>query len=143
MRVMKRVVVVLVLAGALAAVLAVSPSLSAGSRQTQGQKPPASPLELPQEKHLRNIKQLTFGGENAEAYFSFDGKRLTFQSTQGHECDQIYTMNIDGTDRKIANTCCETARYFEKSGGTMARSGHSRTARDIGMADRTPNVRAS
>ena len=65
---------------------------------------PASPLELPQEKHLRNIKQLTFGGENAEAYFSFDGKRLTFQSTQGHECDQIYTMNIDGTDRKLVST---------------------------------------
>ena len=36
---------------------------------------------LPQERHLRNIKQLTFGGENAEAYFSFDGKRLSFQST--------------------------------------------------------------
>ena len=44
--------------------------------------------------------QLTFGGENAEAYFSFDGKRLTFQSTRGsHGCDQIYTMKIDGSDR--------------------------------------------
>lgn len=32
-----------------------------------------------QEKHLKNIKQLTFGGDNAEAYFSFDGKNLTFQ----------------------------------------------------------------
>jgi Tol biopolymer transport system component len=55
-------------------------------------------LALPQEKHLRNVKQLTFGGENAEAYFSSDGKKLIFQSTrEGHECDQIYTMNIDGS----------------------------------------------
>ena len=62
-------------------------------------------LALPQEKHLRNIQQLTFGGENAEAYFSADGKKLIFQSTRsGHECDQIYTMNIDGSDvRMVSN----------------------------------------
>ena len=64
-----------------------------------------SDLALPQEKHLRNVKQLTFGGENAEAYFSADGKKLIFQSTRdGHECDQIYTMNIDGSDvRMVSN----------------------------------------
>ena len=64
----------------------------------------SKPLALPQERHLRNIKQLTFEGENAEAYFSFDGKRLSFQSTAGHQCDQIYTMTIDGTDRRLAST---------------------------------------
>jgi Tol biopolymer transport system component len=59
-------------------------------------------LALPGEKHLRNIKQLTFGGENAEAYFSSDGKQLIFQSTrEGHGCDQIYTMNVDGSNVKI------------------------------------------
>src|SRR5215470_6571348 len=59
-------------------------------------------LALPGEKHLRNIKQLTFGGENAEAYFSSDGKQLIFQSTRdGHGCDQIYTMNIDGSNVKL------------------------------------------
>src|SRR5207244_3070629 len=42
----------------------------------EGQVP--TPVALPQERHLRNIKQLTFDGENAEAYFSFDGSRLTF-----------------------------------------------------------------
>jgi len=62
-------------------------------------------LLLPQEKHLRNIKQLTFGGENAEAYFSADGKRLIFQSTRdARECDQIYTMNLDGSDVKMVST---------------------------------------
>src|SRR5919205_3757988 len=51
----------------------------------------------PGERHLRNIRQLTFGGENAEAYFSHDGKRLIFQSTRdGRTCDQQYVMNTDG-----------------------------------------------
>src|SRR6185436_10245574 len=59
-------------------------------------------LVLPNEKHLRNIKQLTFGGENAEAYFSSDGKQLIFQSTRdGRGCDQIYTMNVDGSNVKL------------------------------------------
>ncbi len=59
-------------------------------------------LILPAEKHLRNIKQLTFGGENAEAYFSSDGKQLIFQSTRdGRDCDQIYTMNVDGSNLKM------------------------------------------
>ncbi|MEO8337989.1 MAG: hypothetical protein ABI664_23650, partial [bacterium] len=66
------------------------------------QAPPvASPsLVLPQERHLANVKQLTFGGENAEAYFSFDGQYLSYQSSKDHPCDQIYTMKIDGTDVK-------------------------------------------
>ncbi len=50
------------------------------------------------EKHLKNIRQLTFGGDNAEAYFSFSGDKLTFQSNNkkwGLECDQIFVMNIE------------------------------------------------
>lgn len=59
-------------------------------------------LLLPGEKHLRNIKQLTFGGENAEAYFSADGKQLIFQSTRNDlGCDQIFTMNVDGSNVKM------------------------------------------
>lgn len=48
------------------------------------------------EKHLQNVKQLTFGGDNAEAYFSFNGKMLTFQAhvpKWNVECDQIYLLN--------------------------------------------------
>jgi TolB protein len=50
-----------------------------------------------QEKHLKNIQQLTFGGDNAEAYFSYDNKNLSFQSNNknwGLECDQIFDMDI-------------------------------------------------
>src|SRR5918993_51787 len=72
----------------------------AGAAQPQ---PPSAPTGV--EKHLKNIRQLTHGGENAEAYFSADGKRLIFQSTrQGVPCDQIFTINIDGSgERMVSN----------------------------------------
>src|SRR5947209_8873838 len=76
-------------------------------------------LALPREKHLRNMKQLTFGGENAEAYFSADGKKLIFQSTRdGRACDQIYTMNIDGSDVRMVSTGKgrTTCSYFFPNG---------------------------
>lgn len=57
-------------------------------------------------QHLANLNQLTHGGQNAEAYWSPDGKRLIFQSTRdGHDCDQIYIMNAaDGSDVKLVST---------------------------------------
>ena len=80
-------------------------------------KPVATPalVAAPVEKHLRNITQLTFGGENAEAYFSADGRRLIFQSTrENHGCDQIYTMNVDGSNVKLVSTGTgrTTCSYF-------------------------------
>jgi len=58
-----------------------------------------------EERHLGNIRMLTHGGDNAEAYFSADGRKLIFQSTRdGRTCDQQYTMNVDGTNiRRISN----------------------------------------
>src|SRR5215211_9168550 len=56
---------------------------------------------VPGETHFRTIRQITFGGENAEAYFSHDGKWLTLQSTRdGRACDQQYVMRIDGSGMK-------------------------------------------
>ena len=55
-----------------------------------------SEIHYYQEKHLQNIKQLTFGGDNAEAYFSFDNTRLVFQLKNpniGIDCDQIYVTD--------------------------------------------------
>jgi TolB protein len=76
-------------------------------------------LQTQGEKRLQNIKQLTFGGENAEAYFSFDGKRLIFQSKRdGRACDQIYTMNADGSNQKMVSNSegRTTCSYFFKNG---------------------------
>src|SRR5262249_17523945 len=57
------------------------------------------------ERHLANVKMLTNGGENAEAYFSHDGKRLIFQSTRnGRTCDQEFVMNVDGSNVKRVST---------------------------------------
>lgn len=90
---------------------------------------PARPSAVPQtEEHLRNIKQLTFGGENAEAYFSADGRKLIFQSTRdGRECDQIFTMNVDGSDVKmISNGAGRTtcAYFFPNPGRVLYSSTH-------------------
>jgi len=60
---------------------------------------------LPQEKHLENIRQLTFGGENAEAYWSFAGDRIVFQATRPpYTADQIFTMRPDGSDVRLVST---------------------------------------
>ena len=57
------------------------------------------------ETHLRDIRQITFGGQNAEAYWSFDETQLIFQSTRPpFEADQIFTMKPDGSDVKLVST---------------------------------------
>jgi len=55
-------------------------------------------LIYPQEKHFKNMRQLTFGGDNAEAYWSYDDNKLVMQirdSKLGIDCDQIFYMNIN------------------------------------------------
>jgi Tol biopolymer transport system component len=77
------------------------------------------PLRDPREIHLRHVKQLTFGGQNAEAYFSFDGQRLSFQSTRApYACDQIFVMNADGSDQHLVSTGKgkTTCSYFYPDG---------------------------
>jgi TolB protein len=55
--------------------------------------------------HLDNLRQLTSGGQNAEAYWSPDGQNLIFQSTrEGHSCDQLYIMNADGSNQHMVST---------------------------------------
>jgi TolB protein len=72
-------------------------------------------LRFDGETHLANIVQLSFGGENAEAYFSFDNTRLIFQSTRdSFQCDQIFSMNIDGSNVRLlsSGTGRTTCAYF-------------------------------
>lgn len=63
--------------------------------------PSLDTLRFTGENHLRNIRQLTFGGNNAEAYWSFDNRQLIFQSDwkdiSTQPCDQIFKMNSDGS----------------------------------------------
>src|SRR5262249_21869608 len=76
-----------------------------GYRFVRAEDPLPRPPAEAREKHFQNLKQLTFGGQNAEAYFSFDGTKLIFQSTRPpFECDQIFSMNVDGSDVKLPNS---------------------------------------
>ncbi len=77
---------------------------SACARAPSAAPAPAAPA-FPGEARLRNVRQLTFGGENAEAYFSFDGKELVFQSTRdGGACDQEFVMRTDGSAVRRVST---------------------------------------
>jgi TolB protein len=81
----------------------------------------------PDEVHLANIQQLTFGGENAEAYFSFDGQSIIFQSTRdANACDQQYTMNLDGSNLKMVSTGegRTTCGYYTGDGRIIYASTH-------------------
>lgn len=91
----------------------------------RAQAPVATPqgddaLLLPEErKHLQNIRQLTFGGQNAEAYFSADDKQLSFQASTGAErCDQIYILGLDGSNKRQVSTGGgrTTCAYFFPNG---------------------------
>lgn len=76
---------------------------------------PAHPApELPtSEPHLRDVKQITFGGENAEAYWSFDGKQLSMQAHQGEGCDQIYRLTPGSAPTRVSNgKGATTCSYF-------------------------------
>jgi len=66
----------------------------------------APPLSLdPRERRLANLRQLTFGGQNAEAYFDWTGNQLIFQSTRPpFACDQIFTMRADGSEVRLVST---------------------------------------
>ena len=77
--------------------------------------PAVSVQPEPGERHLRNIRQLTFGGNNAESYFSRSGRQLIFQRQEKSDsaCDQEYIMNVDGSGmRRISNGLGRTTCGF-------------------------------
>jgi TolB protein len=71
------------------------------------------------DRHMQHVTQLTSEGDNGEAYFSPDGKKLIFQSSRGgYACDKIWTMNIDGSDKRMvsANRGAHTCSFFFPDG---------------------------
>jgi len=85
-------------------------------------KPPVPPTAVnqdslirPGEKHFKRLWQITFGGENAEGYWSNDDRHLIFQSTRdGYGCDQQFVMNlVTGDLRRVSTgTGRTTCGYF-------------------------------
>lgn len=94
----------------------------AGLLASQAPQPDPSSLSVagnPEELHMVNLRQMTFGGQNAEAYWSLDGKKITYQSRQpGYPDEQIFTMNADGSNKSLVSTgkgrC--TCSYFTPDG---------------------------
>ena len=79
---------------ALASIAMLSCNNSMKSASNQAEK---DTLRYAEERHFKNIRQLTFGGDNAEAYWSYDGKYLVFQRTlvkDGLPCDQIFVGKV-------------------------------------------------
>ena len=82
---------------------------STGTSLTRGEpKPAATPAVAREvfegERNLSNLRQLTFGGENAEAYWSFAEDRLVFQATrEPYKADQIYTMDANGARQTLVS----------------------------------------
>ena len=83
---------------------AISVLALAAAHRTPGM-PPVRAAPDSGETHLANIRQLTAGGQNAEAYFSADGAKLIYQATvDSARCDQQYIMNVDGSDQhRVSN----------------------------------------
>ena len=102
-------------------IVALSGLLLAAGSPARADEPPRSGKDEP---HLRNIRQLTAGGKNAEAYFSFDGSRLIFQSTKDPAsqtigaCYQMYVMDLHGENVHRVSTGygAATCGYFFPGG---------------------------
>ena len=79
------------------------------------------------EKHFKNIQQLTFGGDNAEAYFSFDGKYIIFQKTnpkEGIECDQMYIGKVPKKGRPFTYKLVSTGKGRTTCGAFLKNRKH-------------------
>ena len=65
----------------------------------------SGPVHDPRESRLSSTRQLTAGGQNAEAYFSADGAKIIFQATrESYACDQIFLMGSDGGEPRLLST---------------------------------------
>lgn len=105
----KLLLVLLIVPGLLAVIVAFRKPLSVDTAASQ----PGDTVQYPDEKHFRNVQQLTFGGDNAEAYFSYDGKWLIFQRTNpkdGLNCDQMFVGKIPAPGEKFTYKMVSTGK---------------------------------
>lgn len=112
--------------GALVIMLSANCAGQQESKTTAKMKDVSDTLRYDQEKHLTNLRQYTFGGDNAEAYWSFEGSRLTFQASNpkwGADCDQIFMIDVNQpvdtmTPQRISNGFGRTTCAYFMPGDT-------------------------
>ena len=112
---------------------AASPNTAPQASQTVVQNVPADSGE----GHLVNIRRVTNGGENAEAYWSADGQWITFQSTRdGRSCDQQYTMRADGSQLTKVSAGGKTTCGWFLPGAKQLFFASTHAARDSALPSR-------
>ena len=125
------------------ALVAISACSTRGADQTTTATPVVSDsLVLPGERHIRNVRQLTFGGNNAEAYFSRDGRYLIFQRQEDAErgCDQQYVIRTDGSGlRRVSNGAGRTTcgYFYDRDRRILYSSTHEHSAACPAPPDRS------
>ena len=95
------------------------------------------------ERHLKNVTQLTFDGDNGEAYFSPDGLQLIYQSNrEGYACDKIWIMNIDGSNKHMVSPDhgAHTCSYFFPDGKRIVFASTSHLSGDCPPKPKTPEA---
>lgn len=100
-------------------------------------------LQYPSETHLKNVQQLTFGGDNAEAYFSFDSKWIIFQRTKANEgvlCDQIFIGKVPKPGEKFEYKMVSTGKGRTTCGAFLKDGKHVIYASTHLGADTCPPV---
>ena len=93
------------------------------------------------DRHMKNVTQLTFDGDNGEAYFSPDGCKLIFQSNRGgYACDKIWIMNIDGSDKHMVSPKhgAHTCSFFFPDGKSIIFSSTSHLSGDCPQKPKMP-----
>jgi len=95
------------------------------------------------EKYIKKVTQLTFDGDNGEAYFSPDGRKLIYQSNRGgYECDKIWIMDIDGSDKHMVSPDygAHTCSFFFPDGKRIVFSSTSYLPGDCPPKPKMPRV---
>jgi TolB protein len=114
----RRALPLLLLAACASEERAPAPAAAPAADAPPAAAPAGADLTLPGETHLRDVRQLTFGGQNAEAYWSWDDTRLSLQITPdaeagGHPCDAIHILDVASDDLQLVSAGGRTTcAYF-------------------------------
>ncbi len=115
-------------------------SLAVWLGTAHGQQGDPTPVDRADEPHLANVRQLTSGGENAEAYWNVAGTELILQSKRDDlECDQIFRMNADGSNVRMVSTGAgrTTCSFIQTDGSIIYSSTHGHDPGCLWTPDRS------
>jgi Tol biopolymer transport system component len=108
----------------------------------KNQAPQKGAEKLFDDRHMQNVTQLTFEGDNGEAYFDRDDLKLIYQSNRGgYACDKIWVMNIDGSNKHRVSPGhgAHTCSYFFPDGRNIVFASTSHLPGDCPLRPKKPH----